>query len=64
MGFSVSWGGVFFKEVADFESEVWKVGCAAEPVVIGVDIGKGYDFAVLENCQTTVELGFASGGEP
>ena len=31
-------GGVFFKEVADFEVEVWEVGGAAEPVVIGIDV--------------------------
>ena len=31
-------GGVFFEEVADFEVEVWKVGGAAEPVVVGIDV--------------------------
>ena len=31
----------FFEKVADFEVEVWEVGCAAEPVVVGVDIGEG-----------------------
>lgn len=32
-------GGVFFEEVADFEVEVWEVGGAAEPVVVGIDVG-------------------------
>ena len=31
-------GGVFFEEVADFEIEVWEVGGAAEPVVVGIDV--------------------------
>ena len=31
-------GGVFFEEVADFEVEVWEVGGAAEPVVVGIDV--------------------------
>ena len=57
-------GGVFFKEVADFEVEVWEVGGAAEPVVVGVDIGEGYDLAAFEGCEAVVELGFASSGEP
>ena len=61
---SICWGGVLFKEVADFEVEVWEVGGAAEPVFEGIDVGKGYDLAAFENCQTAVELGFASGGEP
>ena len=30
-------GGVFFKEVVDFEVEVWEVGGAAELVVVGID---------------------------
>ena len=41
-------GGVFFEEVADFEVEVWEVGGAAEPVVVGVDTGDGYDLAAFE----------------
>ena len=57
-------GGVFFEEVADLEVEVWEVGCAAEPVVVGVDVGEGYDLAAFEGCEAVVELGFASGGEP
>ena len=57
-------GGVFFKEVADFEVEVWEVGGAAEPVVVGVDIGEGYDLAAFEGGKAVVKLGFASGGEP
>ena len=32
-------GGVLFEEVADFEVEVWEVGGAAEPVVVGVYVG-------------------------
>ena len=31
-------GCVFFEEVADFEVNVWEVGCAAEPVVVGIDV--------------------------
>ena len=27
-------GGVLFEEVADFEVEVWEVGCAAEPEIL------------------------------
>ena len=42
-------GGVFFEEVADFEVEVWEVGGAAEPVVVGVDVGEGYDLAAFED---------------
>ena len=61
---SILRGGVLFKEVADFEVEVWKVCCASKLVVVGIDVGKGYDLAAFENCQTAVELGFASGGEP
>ena len=57
-------GGVFFEEVANFEVEVWEVGGAAEPVVVGVDVGKGYDLAAFEGCEAVVELGLASGGEP
>ena len=57
-------GGVFFKEVADFEVEVWEVGGAAEPVVVGVDVGEGYNLAAFEGCEAVVELGFASRGEP
>ena len=33
-----SGGGVFFEEVAYFEVEVWEIGGAAEPVVVGVDV--------------------------
>ena len=40
--------GVLFEEVADFEVEVWEVDCAVEPVVVGVDIGEGYDLAAFE----------------
>lgn len=57
-------GGVLFEEVADFEVEVWEVGGAAEPVVVGVDVGEGYDLAAFEGCEAVVELGLASGGEP
>ena len=57
-------GGVFFEEVADFEVEVWEVGGAAEPVVVGVDVGEGYDLAAFEGGEAVVELGFASGVEP
>ena len=64
VGCSILRGGVLFKEVADFEVEVWEVGGAAEPVMVGVYVGKGYDLAAFENCQAAVELGFASGGEP
>ena len=46
---SIGWGGVLFKEVADFEVEVWEVGGAAEPVVVGVDVWKGDDLAAFEN---------------
>ena len=56
--------GVFFEEVADFEVEVWEVGGAAEPVVVGIDVGEGYYLASFEGCETVVELGFASSGEP
>ena len=55
-------GGVLFEEVADFEVEVWEVGGAAEPVVVGVDIGEGYYHAAFEGCEAVVELGLASGG--
>ena len=41
-------GGVFFEEVADFEVEVWEVGGAAVPVVVGVDVGEGYNLAAFE----------------
>ena len=44
-------GGVLFEEVADFEVEVWEVSGAAEPVVVGVDIGEGYDLAAFEGCR-------------
>ena len=64
MGFAVGWGGVLFEEVADFEVEVWEVGGAAEPVVVGVNVGEGYDLATFEGCEAVVELGLASGGEP
>ena len=57
-------GGVLFEEVADFEVKVWEVGGAAEPVVVGVDVGKGYDLATFEGCEAVIELGFASSGEP
>lgn len=57
-------GGVFFEEVADFEVEVWEVGGAAEPVVVGIDVGKGYYLAAFEGGEAVVELGFASSGEP
>ena len=33
VGCSIGWVGVFFEEVADFEVEVWEVGCAAEPEI-------------------------------
>ena len=64
MSGAVFGGGVLFEEVADFEVEVWEVGGAAEPVVVGVDVGEGYDLATFEGCKTVVELGLASGGEP
>ncbi len=64
VGCSIGWGGVFFEEVADFEVEVWEVGGAAEPVVVGVDVGKGYDLAAFEGGEAVVELGFASSGKP
>ena len=57
-------GGVFFKEVADFEVEVWEIGGEAEPVVVGIDVGEGYYLAAFEGGEAVVELGFASGGEP
>ena len=57
-------GGVLFEEVADFEVEVWEVGGAAEPVVVGVYVGEGYDLAAFEGSEAVVELGFASSGEP
>ena len=57
-------GGVLFEEVADFEVKVWEVGCAAEPVVVGVNTGEGYDLAAFEGCEAVVELGLASGGKP
>ena len=57
-------GGVFLEEVADFEVEVWEVGGAAEPVVVGVYVREGYDLAAFEGGKAVVELGFASGGEP
>jgi hypothetical protein len=43
-------GGVLFKEVADFEVEVWKVCCASKPVVVGIYIGENYDLATVEDC--------------
>ena len=49
-------GGVLFEEVADFEVEVWEVGCAAEPVVVGVDIGEGtsrFHRDLLANARTS-----------
>ena len=49
VGCSILLGGVLFKEVADFEVEVWEVGCAAEPVVVGVDVWKGDDLATFES---------------
>ena len=64
MGFAVGWGGVLFEEVADFEVEVWEVGGAEEPVVVGVDVGEGYNLAAFEGGKAVVKLGFASGGEP
>lgn len=64
MGGSGFGRGVFFEEVADFEVEVWEVGGAAEPVVVGIDVGKGYYLAAFEGGETVVELGFTSGGEP
>lgn len=33
------------EEVADFEVEVWEVGGAAEPVMVGVYVGKGDDLS-------------------
>ena len=57
-------GGVLFEEIADFEVEVWEVGGAAEPVVVGVDVGEGYYLASFEGGEAVVELGLASGGEP
>ena len=41
-------GGILFEEVADFEVEVWEVGGAAEPVVVGVYVGEDYDLAAFE----------------
>ena len=64
MGSAGFGGGVLFEEVADFEVEVWEVGGAAEPVVVGVDVGEGYDLAAFEGGKAVVELGFASSGEP
>ena len=55
-------GGVLFEEVADFEVEMWEVGGAAEPVVVGVDVGEGDDLAAFKGCEAVVELGFTSGG--
>ena len=55
--------GVFFEEVSDFEVEVWEVGSAAEPVVVGIDVGEGYYLAAFEGCEAVAELGLASGGE-
>lgn len=57
-------GGVLFEEVTDFEVEVWEVGGAAEPVVVGIDVGEGYYLAAFEGGEAVVELGLASGGEP
>lgn len=57
-------GGVFFEKVADFEVKVWEVGGAAEPVVVGIDVGEGYYLAAFEGGEAVVELGFASSGEP
>ena len=31
---SICWGGVLFKEVADFEVEVWEVGGEAEREIL------------------------------
>ena len=42
-------GGVFFEEVANFEVEVWEVGGAAEPVVVGVDVGLANFCKLLSN---------------
>lgn len=64
MGFVVGWGGILFEEVADFEVKVWEVGGAAEPVVVGVDIGEGYDLAAFEGGEAVIELRLASSGEP
>ena len=64
VGCSIGWGGVVFEEAGDADVEVWEVGGAAEPVVVGVDIGEGYDLAAFEGCEAVVELGLASGGEP
>ena len=50
MGCSIGWGGVLFKEVADFEVEVWEVCCASKPVVVGIYVGKGCDLATFEDC--------------
>ena len=40
------------------------MGGAAEPVVVGIDVGEGYYIAAFEGCEAVVELGFASGVEP
>ena len=45
------------------EVEVWEVGGAAEPVVVGIDLGEGYYLAAFEGGEAVVELGFASSGE-
>ncbi len=45
-------GGVFFEEVADFEVEVWEVGGAAEPVVVGVDVGEDDDLSAFKGTET------------
>ena len=57
-------GGVLFEKVADFEVEVWEVSGAAEPVVVGIDVGEGYDLVAFEGCEAVVELGLTSCGEP
>ena len=46
-------GGVFFEEVADFEVEVWEVSGAAEPVVVGIDVGEGYYLAAFEGGESS-----------
>ena len=48
--------GVFFEEVADFEVEVWEVGGAAEPVVVGIDVGEGYYLAAFEGGEAVVKV--------
>ena len=48
MGCSIGWGGMFFEEVADFDVKVWEVGCAAEPVEVGIDVGEDDDLSAFE----------------